>query len=97
VPNIFTLHFSVKQKRSLERENLFNLSLGGALASLFSFSAACCDLPHIKRQHPIRCIGIASPKVGNEDFRAAFEVSCTEVQLKILSLHDGTRHSLYAP
>jgi len=61
-------------------------SLGGALASLFSFSAACCDLPHIKRQHPIRCIGIASPKVGNEDFRAAFELLEEQNKIRYLRI-----------
>jgi hypothetical protein len=44
-------------------------SLGGALATLFSFSAATDD----RIPKPVSCITFASPKSGNLDFSRAFE------------------------
>ena len=43
-------------------------SLGGALASLFAFEAAASeDVPK-----PVTCVSVASPRVGDESFQAAF-------------------------
>jgi len=46
-------------------------SLGGALSTLFAFKAASSGLPI---QKPITCISVASPKVGDNSFRKAFQV-----------------------
>lgn len=47
-------------------------SLGGALATLFSFKAAACHPTPF--QMPITCVSIASPKVGDDGFRKAFQL-----------------------
>lgn len=44
-------------------------SLGGALATIFSFSAATDD----RIPKPVSCITFASPKCGNLDFSRAFQ------------------------
>lgn len=46
-------------------------SLGGALATIFSFKVAASNLPI---QKPITCVSVASPKVGGNCFRKAFQV-----------------------
>eukprot|EP00591_Stephanopyxis_turris_P002398 CAMPEP_0195512536 /NCGR_PEP_ID=MMETSP0794_2-20130614/4461_1 /TAXON_ID=515487 /ORGANISM="Stephanopyxis turris, Strain CCMP 815" /LENGTH=436 /DNA_ID=CAMNT_0040640341 /DNA_START=27 /DNA_END=1337 /DNA_ORIENTATION=+ len=47
-------------------------SLGGALATLFSFEAA--NYTTVPLPKPITCISVASPKVGDESFRKAFKL-----------------------
>jgi len=47
-------------------------SLGGALATLFSFEVATYSEATIPL--PITCISVASPKVGDESFRKAFQL-----------------------
>ena len=44
-------------------------SLGGALATLFAFEAAA----DIRFKRPVTCVTIASPKVGDYQFRRAFQ------------------------
>jgi alpha-beta hydrolase superfamily lysophospholipase len=50
-------------------------SLGGALATLFAFRLAASEDPRISSK-PITCVSIASPRLGNLEFRRAFQV-CT--------------------
>ena len=47
-------------------------SLGGSLSTLFSFVLASNPDPRIPK--PIKCITVASPRVGNITFRRAFQV-----------------------
>lgn len=46
-------------------------SLGGALATIFAFKVAASNLAV---QKPITCVSVASPKVGGNCFRKAFQV-----------------------
>jgi predicted lipase len=49
-------------------------SLGGALSHLLAFKLAALEDSRINQQ-PITCLTIASPRVGNLDFRRAFQVN----------------------
>jgi hypothetical protein len=61
----------------IEKYNNFRLyvtghSLGGALATIFAFKVAASNFAVEK---PITCVSVASPKVGGNCFRKAFQVS----------------------
>lgn len=58
-------------------------SLGGALATLFAFKVATSDLPIPK---PVTCISIASPKVGDDSFRRAFQLMEDQGKLRHLRI-----------
>jgi len=48
-------------------------SLGGALATLFSFYLAT-STKYSTIPSPVTCVSVASPKLGNESFRKAFQL-----------------------
>jgi len=48
-------------------------SLGAALATEFAFQVAAIDCPEIPK--PVTCVSVASPYVGDRDFRKAFKLA----------------------
>jgi predicted lipase len=59
-------------------------SLGGALACLFAFQIA--SGAEIQVPKPVTCVSVASPKVGNEGFRLAFQLLEEEGLLRHLRI-----------
>ena len=59
-------------------------SLGGALACLFAFQIATSSEFQVPK--PVTCVSVASPKVGNEGFRRAFQLLEEEGLLRHLRI-----------
>jgi predicted lipase len=59
-------------------------SLGGALACLFAFQIASSS--ELQLPKPVTCVSVASPKVGNEGFRKAFQLLEEEGLLRHLRI-----------
>lgn len=57
-------------------------SLGGALSTLFSFYVAASDNPNITK--PVKCVSIASPKVGSMSFFKAYQALEREGKIRHL-------------
>jgi len=67
-------------------------SLGGALATLFSFYVSAYSLQEGKDESlipaPISCISIASPRVGEGSFQASFELLERKRKLRHLRIYN---------
>lgn len=59
-------------------------SLGGALSTLFAFEAATSSTLPIPV--PVTCVSVASPKVGSESFRKAFQLLEEQGKLRHLRI-----------
>mmetsp|Transcript_28395 Transcript_28395/g.44153 ORF Transcript_28395/g.44153 Transcript_28395/m.44153 type:complete len:440 (+) Transcript_28395:163-1482(+) len=70
-------------------------SLGGALSTLFSFYAAASDNPNIKK--PVKCVSIASPKVGSMSFFKAFQALEREGKLRHLRVANNNDLVTHVP
>jgi len=57
-------------------------SLGGALSTLFACSAAASSDPLIPK--PVLCISYASPRVGNGNFKEAYQVRNEQTKTRII-------------